>query len=155
VGQTRLRYLLDHTDDPVIPAWFQRGNEFRWFDQSPGANGAFPSMDLKLGFFQPIARRASLFVESEGAPPSATPAREFLNSSLAGRVGSAPTAKTSFRAINIIYFAPDFCMTCLPFLHFSGKKSTPSAPTRSENVRRDTGTEFPTMLLQDFSRKPP
>src|SRR5437899_981897 len=67
VGQTHLRYLLDHTDDPVIPRrGFSAETNFRWFDQSPGATGGFPSMDLKLGFFQPIARPASLFVESEG-----------------------------------------------------------------------------------------
>jgi NTE family protein len=67
VGQTRLRYLLDHTDDPVIPRrGFSAESNFRWFDQSPGANGAFPSMDLKLGYFQPITKPASLFVESEG-----------------------------------------------------------------------------------------
>src|SRR6266581_1998421 len=67
VGQTRLRYLLDHTDDPVIPrSGFSAETNFRWFDQSPGANGGFPSMDLKLGYFQPIARSASLFLESEG-----------------------------------------------------------------------------------------
>jgi NTE family protein len=67
VGQTRLHYLLDHTDDPVIPRrGFSAETNFRWFDQSPGANGAFPSMDLKLGYFQPIARPASLFLESEG-----------------------------------------------------------------------------------------
>ena len=67
VGQARLHYLLDHTDDPVIP---RRGvsveSNFRWFDASPGAKGGFPSMDLKLGYFQPIARSASVFLESEG-----------------------------------------------------------------------------------------
>src|SRR5216683_1625731 len=67
VGQTRLRYLLDHTDDPVIPRrGFSAETNFRWFDQSPGAKGGFPSMDLKLGYFQPIARPASLFLEGEG-----------------------------------------------------------------------------------------
>src|SRR6266852_4441094 len=67
VGQTRLRYLLDHTDDPVIPRrGFSAETNFRWFDQSPAATGGFPSMDLKLGYFQPIARSASLFLESEG-----------------------------------------------------------------------------------------
>jgi NTE family protein len=67
VGQTRVRYLLDHTDDPVIPRrGFSAESNFRWFDDSPGANGGFPSMDLKLGYFQPITRSASLFAESEG-----------------------------------------------------------------------------------------
>ncbi len=67
VGQARLHYLLDHTDDPVIP---RRGvkveTNFRWFDASPGAKAAFPSMDLKLGYFQPVTRSASVFLESEG-----------------------------------------------------------------------------------------
>jgi NTE family protein len=67
VGQTRVRYLLDHTDDPVIPRrGFSAETNFRWFDQSPGAKGGFPSMDVKLGYFQPITQPASLFVESEG-----------------------------------------------------------------------------------------
>jgi NTE family protein len=67
VGQTRVRYLLDHTDDPVIPRrGFSAETNFRWFDKSPGAKGGFPSMDVKLGYFQPITQPASLFVESEG-----------------------------------------------------------------------------------------
>jgi NTE family protein len=67
VGQTRLRYLLDDTDDPVIPRrGFRAETNFRWFDQSPGAKDNFPSMDLKLGYFQPIARPASVFLEGEG-----------------------------------------------------------------------------------------
>src|SRR5882757_454169 len=67
VGQTHMRYLLDHTDDPVIPRrGFSAETNFRWFDQSPGARSGFPSMDLKLGYFQPITQPASLFAESEG-----------------------------------------------------------------------------------------
>src|SRR6267378_2542430 len=67
VGQTRLHYLLDHTDDPVIPRrGFSAETNFRWFDQSPGAKGGFPSMDLKLGYFQPVTRSASIYVEAEG-----------------------------------------------------------------------------------------
>src|SRR6266849_893840 len=67
VGQTRLHYLLDHTDDPVIPRrGFSTESNFRWFDSSPGAKESFPSMDLKLGYFQPVARSASIYVEGEG-----------------------------------------------------------------------------------------
>jgi NTE family protein len=66
-GQAKLHYMLDHTDDPVIP---RRGvrleTNFHWFDKSPGASGAFPAMDLKVGYFQPIAKRASVFLEGEG-----------------------------------------------------------------------------------------
>jgi NTE family protein len=67
VGQTRVHYLLDHTDDPVIPRrGFSTESNFRWFDSSPGAKESFPSMDLKLGYFQPVARSASIYVEGEG-----------------------------------------------------------------------------------------
>jgi NTE family protein len=67
VGRARLHYLLDATDDPVIP---RRGvsveSNFHWTDHSPGTSESFPSMDLKIGYFQPIAKPASLFLESEG-----------------------------------------------------------------------------------------
>jgi NTE family protein len=67
VGQTRLHYLLDHTDDPVIPRrGFSTESNFRWFDSSPGAKEGFPSLDLKVGYFQPITRPASIFLEGEG-----------------------------------------------------------------------------------------
>jgi NTE family protein len=67
VGRARLRYVLDLTDDPVIPRrGFRAESNFHWFDRSPGASGGFPSMDLKLGYFQPISQPASLFVEGEG-----------------------------------------------------------------------------------------
>ena len=67
IGQARLRYILDLTDDPVIPRrGFRAESNLRWFDRSPGASGSFPSTDLKLGYFQPITRPASLFVEGEG-----------------------------------------------------------------------------------------
>jgi NTE family protein len=67
VGRARLHYLLDATDDPVIP---RRGvsveSNFHWTDHSPGATEGFPSVDLKLGYFQPVAHAASVFLETEG-----------------------------------------------------------------------------------------
>jgi NTE family protein len=67
VGAARLRYLMDRTDDPVIP---RRGvsleSNFRWFDTSPGATSAFPAMEARAGYFQPITRPASVFVVGEG-----------------------------------------------------------------------------------------
>jgi NTE family protein len=66
-GAARMRYLMDHTDDPVIP---RRGIRvevnFRWFDATPGATSAFPVSDSKVDFFQPVSRVASFFVSSEG-----------------------------------------------------------------------------------------
>jgi NTE family protein len=66
-GATRLHYLMDHTDDPVIP---RRGvgieSTFHWYDTSPGATNSFPVMVARVEYFRPITRPASLFVVSEG-----------------------------------------------------------------------------------------
>src|ERR1700732_1660240 len=43
VGAARMRYLMDHADDPVIPRrGFRVESTFRWFDNSPGVTRAFP-----------------------------------------------------------------------------------------------------------------
>ena len=66
-GAARMRYLMDHTDDPVIPRrGFRIESTFHWFDASPGATSAFPVLEAKLDFFQPVSRAASFFVSSEG-----------------------------------------------------------------------------------------
>jgi NTE family protein len=66
-GAARMRYLIDHTDDPVIPRrGFRAESNFRWFDTSPGATSSFPVLDTKLDFFQPVSRVASFFLSSEG-----------------------------------------------------------------------------------------
>jgi NTE family protein len=66
-GAARLRYLIDHTDDPLIPRrGFRIESNFHWFDSSPGATSAFPVLDTKVDFFQPVSRSASLFLSSEG-----------------------------------------------------------------------------------------
>ena len=66
-GATHLRWLFDHTDDPVIP---RRGvnaeSNFRWYDTSPGQTNRFPVADTRVGFFKPITQPASLFVVAEG-----------------------------------------------------------------------------------------
>jgi NTE family protein len=67
VGAARLHYLMDRTDDSVIP---RRGvrveSTFRWYNASPGAAESFPAMDLHVNYFQPISRAGSLFVAGEG-----------------------------------------------------------------------------------------
>jgi len=66
-GAARMRYLIDHTDDPVIPRrGFRAESNFHWFDTSAGATGAFPVLDTKVDFFQPVSRVASFFLSSEG-----------------------------------------------------------------------------------------
>jgi NTE family protein len=66
-GAARFRWLMDHTDDPVVP---RRGvsaeSNFQWYDTSPGQTKGFPVGDARVGYFQPITRPASLFVVGEG-----------------------------------------------------------------------------------------
>ena len=67
IGAARMRYLMDHTDDPVIPRrGFRIESDFHWFDASPGATSEFPVLDARTEFFQPVSRVASFFLSSEG-----------------------------------------------------------------------------------------
>jgi NTE family protein len=67
LGAARLRYFMDHTDDPVIPRrGYSAEINFRWFDTSPGANAAFPTLDQHINYFQPVSLGASVFFEAEG-----------------------------------------------------------------------------------------
>jgi NTE family protein len=67
VGASRMRYVLDHTDDPVIPRrGFRAESNFRWLDTSPGATHAFPVLDTRLEYFQPVSGAASFFLTSDG-----------------------------------------------------------------------------------------
>src|SRR6266852_3492100 len=123
VGQTRLRYLLDHTDDPVIPrSGFSAETNFRWFDQSPGANGAFPSMDLKLGYFQPIARPASLFLESEGGTTFGNKATGVPQFFLGGPVRLGAYGQNEFQGNQYYLFRTGYLHDLLTLPPFVGKK---------------------------------
>ncbi|MGH9550724.1 MAG: BamA/TamA family outer membrane protein, partial [Terriglobales bacterium] len=66
-GAAHFRWLLDHTDDPVIP---RRGvsaeSNFQWYDTSPGQSDSFPVGEARVAYFQPITKPASLFVVGEG-----------------------------------------------------------------------------------------
>jgi len=66
VGDFRVHYLLDLTDDPVIP---RRGvfaeSTFHLYDTNPGATDVFPAMSARLEYFKPITRPASIFVSGE------------------------------------------------------------------------------------------
>ena len=64
-GATRLHYLMDHTDDPVIP---RRGvgieSTFHWYDTSPGATNSFPVMVAESGIF-PSDYQAGVIVRGQ------------------------------------------------------------------------------------------
>ena len=66
-GASKLHYIFDHTDSPVIPRSGVRSETtFRWFDTSPGATSAFPSLQANIEYFQPISALGSVFVEGQG-----------------------------------------------------------------------------------------
>ena len=123
VGQTRLRYLLDHTDDPVIPRrGFKAESNFHWFDVSPGASGGFPSMDLKLGYFQPIARPASIFVEGEGGTTFGTTSTGIPQFFLGGPVRLGAYGQNGFQGNQCYLFRTGYLHDLLTLPPFVGKK---------------------------------
>jgi NTE family protein len=60
---TRLRYTLDHLDDPVVPT---RGvgfdSLFAYYDRRAGTSEAIPSLEVKLQGYYPINEKGSLYV---------------------------------------------------------------------------------------------
>jgi len=123
VGQSHLHYLLDHTDDPVIPRrGFTAESNFRWFDQSPGATNGFPSMDLKLGYFQPIARPASLFVEGEGGSTFGTTNTGIPQFFLGGPLRLSAYGNNEFQGNQYYLFRAGFIHDLLTLPPFVGKK---------------------------------
>jgi NTE family protein len=63
----RVHYLMDHTDDPVIPReGFRTETTFKWFNTSPGASGEFPSLTAQAEYFQPVSRYGSIFLIGNG-----------------------------------------------------------------------------------------
>jgi NTE family protein len=123
VGQARLRYVLDLTDDPVIPRrGFRTESNFHWFDQSPGANGGFPSMDLKLGYFQPITRAASLFVEGEGGTTFGTTSTGIPQFFLGGPERLSAYGQNEFQGNQYYLWRAGYLHDLLTLPPFVGKK---------------------------------
>ena len=66
-GNFRMAFLMDHSDDPVIPRrGYQIQTLFRYFDASPGATENFPALDLRLSYYQPVSEPGSIFFTAEG-----------------------------------------------------------------------------------------
>jgi NTE family protein len=67
VGASRLRFVTDHLDDPVIPRHgYLTELNFRWVDKSPGAPSSFPTLDLKTEFFKAVSKPSSVFLTAQG-----------------------------------------------------------------------------------------
>jgi NTE family protein len=68
VGQFHVRFVLDHVDDGVIPTkGFYARTNFEWYDTTPLALEAYPSLDQLLQYFQPVSSKGSIFLVGEGA----------------------------------------------------------------------------------------
>jgi NTE family protein len=65
-GNTKLHFLVDHGDDPIVPRrGYTAETTFRWYDTSPGAPEGFPTMEGQVQFFQPVTTSASIFVTAQ------------------------------------------------------------------------------------------
>jgi NTE family protein len=123
VGQSHLHYLLDHTDDPVIPRrGFSAESNFRWFDQSPGAASSFPSLDLKLGYFQPMTRIVSFFAESEGGSTLGTTSTGIPQFFLGGPLRLSAYGNNEFQGNQYYLFRAGFVHDLLTLPPFLGRK---------------------------------
>src|SRR5262249_31709352 len=67
IGDTRVRFLMDHTDDPVVP---RKGllveTTFHWYDAFPGYKEGFAAQDARLEYFVPLTRKGSGYVVATG-----------------------------------------------------------------------------------------
>ena len=66
-GFSRIRYINDHTDDPVVPrsgTLLQSRLEF--YDANPGATEHFPLAEIRTGVFHRVLKTNSLFLLASG-----------------------------------------------------------------------------------------
>jgi NTE family protein len=67
IGEFHVRYVLDHTNEPVIPTkGYYAQTNFEWYDTTPLALQAYPSLEQVLQYFQPVSESGSLYVIGQG-----------------------------------------------------------------------------------------
>jgi NTE family protein len=67
LGEFHLRYILDHTNEPVIPTrGYYAQTNFEWYDTTPLGRQAYPSLRQALQYFQPVSNKGSLYILGEG-----------------------------------------------------------------------------------------
>ncbi|HTQ97801.1 MAG TPA: patatin-like phospholipase family protein [Candidatus Acidoferrum sp.] len=63
VGALHARYILDHTNEAVIPTkGYYVQTDFVFFNKYPDAAEAFPTLTTTLQYFQPVLHRDSAFI---------------------------------------------------------------------------------------------
>jgi NTE family protein len=66
-GAARVRYALDHLDNPIIP---RHGiallSDAKWVDANPGAKSGFPLADTTIEAFFPVSKPSSVYAIADG-----------------------------------------------------------------------------------------
>jgi len=67
VGALHMRYILDHTNEAVIPTrgYYLQTNLY-YYDTFPNATQSFPLLEMKAQYFQPVFKRDSIFLIANG-----------------------------------------------------------------------------------------
>jgi len=67
VGDTHIRFLSDHTDDPIVPRrGYNSEATFHWYDAYPGAVEPLPALEARLEGFKPVSSKSSVFASADG-----------------------------------------------------------------------------------------
>ena len=67
VAALKMRYILDHTNEPVIPTkGYYIQSLFHFYNDYPGATENFPTLQVTLNGFQPVSSQGSLFLTTSG-----------------------------------------------------------------------------------------
>lgn len=66
-GFARIRYIIDHTDDPTLPrqGYFAQ-SRLEFYDANPSATDHFPLAELRTGIFHRILKTNSIFMIASG-----------------------------------------------------------------------------------------
>ncbi len=122
-GAFRVRWLLDHTDDPVVPRRGVNGeSNFHWFDTSPGQTNRYPVWDLRVGYFQPITKPASLFVISEGGTTFGATSNGYPQFFLGGSNHLSAYGTNELFGDQFYYFRAGYLHDLLTLPPLAGKK---------------------------------
>jgi NTE family protein len=66
-GFSRVRYVIDHTDDPTLPRQgFLVQSRLEFYDANPSATEHFPLAELRTGVFHRVHKTNSLFLLASG-----------------------------------------------------------------------------------------
>jgi NTE family protein len=152
LGDTRLHFLTDHRDDPVVPhRGYSLDGTFQWFDTNPGANGAFPLMQARADYFLPVQSAASVFVVGEGGTSFGSTHIGVPQFFLGGPGGSALTARMNFSETNTMTSELATCTIWLRCRRSLGEECMRLAPANSERcMARPSRAGSPMISLRDF-----